>query len=163
MEKYIPVTEAARLVDRVTQSSAQPPLLTGDFYPGAYGPTIILSISSVEACAWLQGAFRELARSGAPRKLAAEPEVRLANIHGLEMIRRSTGPRVSLSRRRDEADADFVWAATADGWLYLADLIQSFCDGGSGHHYLTENTDDAALIELSFGEDDVPDVEFHTP
>lgn len=48
-----------------------------------------------------------------------------------------------------------MWSATTEGWLYLGDLIQSFCDGGVGHHYLTEDEDDVALIELSYGEQDV--------
>lgn len=71
------------------------------------------------------------------------------------MVLRPDGPRVALRHRDDGAAKSFVWSATAEGWLYLADLIQSLCDGGIGHHYLTEDKDDVALIELSYGEQDV--------
>ena len=131
------------------------PLLAGDFYAGAYGPTIILIMSSPAAGAWLQGVFRELAHGGSARTLTAEPEVRIVNLGTIEMACRSGGPRVTLRHRYDVTDKSFVWSATAEGWLYLADLIQSLCDGGIGHQYLTEDRDDVALIELSSGEQDV--------
>jgi hypothetical protein len=130
------------------------PLLKGDYYSGACGPTIILIMSSPAAGVWLQQVFRELACREPARTLTAEPEVRIANLKDIEMIRRPDGPRVALRYRDGEADS-LVWSATEEGWLYLADLIQSLCDGGIGHHYLTEDKDDVALIELSSGEEDV--------
>jgi hypothetical protein len=71
------------------------------------------------------------------------------------MVCRLDGPRVTL-RHSDGTDATtFVWSATADGWLYLADLIHPLVDGRMGHQYLTDDKDDVALIELSSGEQDV--------
>jgi hypothetical protein len=131
------------------------PLLVGDFYDGAYGPTIILIASSPAACAWLQDVFRELARGGSSCMLTAEPKVRLTNVEVIEMVCRQDGPRVALRSGDDTAEKSFVWSATADGWLYLADLIQPLADGGAGHQYLTDDKDDVALIELSSGEKDV--------
>lgn len=131
------------------------PLLVGEFYAGAYGPTIILIMVSSAACQWLQRVFRELSHGGSARTLTAEPEVRIENLQTIEMVLRPDGPRVALRLRDDGAAESFVWSATEEGWLYLADLIQSLCDGGVGHHYLTEDKDDVALIELSYGEQDV--------
>jgi hypothetical protein len=37
----------------------------------------------------------------------------------------------------------------------VVELIQPLCDGGVGHHYLAEDKDDVALIELSVGEEEV--------
>ncbi len=128
-------------------------MLVGDFYDGAYGPTIILIASSPAACVWLQDVFRELARGGLSRTLTAEPGVRFTNVEVIEMVCRPDGPRVTLGRGTDERA--FVWSATADGWLYLADLVQPLVDGGAGHQYLTDDKDDVALIELSSGEQDV--------
>jgi hypothetical protein len=138
-----------------SQLGDKSPLLVGDFYAGAYGPTIILIIASPAACTWLQCVFRELGHGGSTRTLTAEPEVRIENLRAIEMVHRPDGPRVALRHRDNSGAKSFVWSATAEGWLYLADLIQSLCDGGVGHHYLTEDKDDVAIIELSSGEQDV--------
>lgn len=81
--------------------------------------------------------------------------MRFTNIEALEMVRRRDGARVTLRYNGGAAKGAFVWSATRDGWLYLADLIQPLADGGAGHQYLTEDKDDVALIELSCGEQDV--------
>ncbi len=81
--------------------------------------------------------------------------MRFTNVEAVEMVCRSDGPRVTLRRGHDTTEKSFVWSATADGWLYLADLIQPLVDGGAGHQYLTDDKDDVALIELSSGEQDV--------
>jgi hypothetical protein len=143
------------LSDKSPQLGDEAPLLVGDFYDGAYGPTIILIASLPAACAWLQEVFRELADGGPSRTLTTEPEVRFTNVEMIEMVRRPDGPRVTLRHSDDTAEKSFVWSATAVGWLYLADLIQPLVDGGVGHQYLTDAKDDVALIELSSGEQDV--------
>jgi hypothetical protein len=140
------------LSDKSPQLEEEPLLFVGDFYDGAYGPTIILIASSSAACAWLRDVFRELARGGRNRTLTAEPEVRFTNVEAIEMVCRPDGPRVTLRHSDDTAERAFVWSATANGWLYLADLIQPLADGGAGHQYLTEDKDDVSLIELSSGE-----------
>jgi hypothetical protein len=56
--------------------------------------------------------------------------------------------------KRQDDEVAFVWSATRAGWLHLADLTQSLCAGGVGHHYLTDDRGDDALVELSFGEHD---------
>ncbi len=66
----------------------------------------------------------------------------------------SAEPRVALKHRNSGSGKSFIWSATRDGWLYLADLTQPLCTDGVGHHYLTDDEDDDALIELSFGEHD---------
>jgi|ERR1035438_5418751 hypothetical protein len=118
------------------QPEAKPPLLTGDFYHRC-----------LEA--------DDYSHRGPARVLTAEPEVRITNVQVMEMVCRSDGSRVTLRHRDDETDGSFVWSATTEGWLYLADPIQSLCDCGVGHHYLTEAKGDVVLIELSSGEHDV--------
>lgn len=135
--------------------AAEPALITGDFYQGTYGPTIILIAAESAACAWLQGVFRELASDGRSRVLTAETRVQFTNVESVEMVCRPDGPRVMLRYSGDGHERAFVWSATPDGWRYLAELIQPLCDGGTGHHYLAEDKDDVALIEFSMGEEDV--------
>lgn len=131
------------------------PLLVGDFYDGADGPTIILIASAPAVCAWLQEVFREISHCVPNRTLSVQPEVRFTNVEAIEMVCRANGPRVTLGRGADTARKTFVWSATADGWLYLADLIQPLADGKAGHQYLTEDKNDVAVVELSCGEQDV--------
>jgi|ERR1700722_20360023 len=141
--------------DKQSQLRDESPLFVGDYYDGAYGPTIILIASSPNACAWLQDVFRELAHGGTNRILTTEPKMRFTNLTALKLVNRTNGPRVTLRRNDDTAGKSFVWSATTGGWLYLAELIQPLADGVAGHQYLTEDKDDIAAVELSSGERDV--------
>jgi hypothetical protein len=131
------------------------PLILGDLYDGADGPTIILVMLTVAAGDWLQDTFRNLARHKEPLTLTASPQVRVINVASMQMVCPDDGPRIALRSGDAAGDGSFVWSATAEGWLYLVDLIQPLCDGRAGHQYLTERKDDAALIELSSGEPEV--------
>jgi hypothetical protein len=128
--------------------------MIGDFYTGAYGPTIVLAMTSLVACDWLMQLFRELAEHGGPRNLTDGPEVRVGNVNAISMVRRSTGPLVALRRQGDDIHS-FVWSATEDGWLHSRDLVQALREAGSGHQYMNDNKDDVALVELSLGEPDL--------
>jgi len=143
----------------MSDQSVQPsePLIVGDYYASASGPAIILILRSTAGCVWLQQVFRDLADGSSPRVFTGEPQVRIANVDVIEMVCRSDGPMVTLRHPDNGAEKSFAWSATADGWRYQADLIQPFCDGGSGHQYLNDERDDVAVIEVSFGERDVLD------
>jgi hypothetical protein len=131
------------------------PLILGELYDGSEGPTIMLVMLTLAAGDWLQDTFRNLARHKEPLMLTASPQVRVVNVVAIEMVCVADGPRIALRSRDIGGDRSFVWSATVEGWLYLADLVQPLCDGAAGHQYLTEHKDDAALIELSSGEPDV--------
>jgi len=131
------------------------PLILGELYDAADGPTIMLVMVTLAAGVWLQEAFRSLARLKEPRTLTPSPEVRVLDVASIQMVCVADGPRIALRSRDIGGDRSFVWSATVEGWLYLADLVQPLCDGAAGHQYLTEHKDDAALIELSSGEPDV--------
>jgi hypothetical protein len=88
--------------------------------------------------------------------LTAAPEVQIANVKAIEMVSRPNEPRIAFEHRSSTPDKSFVWSATIAGWLHLIELIQPFCDGQVGHQYLTEDKNDALLVELSSGEQDVP-------
>lgn len=128
--------------------------MVGEFYSGVYGPTIILILTSRAAGAWFQETLRALAGGGPARMLTSDSRVFVAHLDAIEMTTRSVGPPVSVKRGNGAASESFVWSATTEGWLYLADLTEPLCTGGAGHHYLTDDEDDDALIELSFGEHD---------
>lgn len=112
-------------------------------------------MTSRAACDWLMRLFRDLAELGHPRRFTEEPEVRVANVHGIKMVRRATGSLVSVCKDAHDGQQSFVWSATDDGWLHSRDLVQTLCEAGSGHQYMNDDRDDVAVIELSLGEPDL--------
>ena len=58
-------------------------LINGGFYQGAYGPSIILILQSVEAAAWLDGILLRLGETGAPWSLSAQALVHLVDVEDL--------------------------------------------------------------------------------
>jgi hypothetical protein len=137
----------------VTNSVAgQPPLLEGDFYEGAYGPSILLVLTSREAVAWLRSVFDDLARGsiGAVLRLDTQPRVEIgAALTALQLRRVEATPDRHLVQARD---GSFTWSCTADEWQTASLLLEPLLKQ-SGHQYLTSETDDDAIIEVSYGED----------
>lgn len=129
-------------------------LITGDYYQGATGPTIIMFLKSTEAAEWLQTLFRDIAHRGEARVITGEPEVQITGVDRIVLARRSDagGPSGTLRRVAGGSRPSFDWNATMEGWLYLSDLVQPFTDGITGHHYLADDGIGDAVIELSYGE-----------
>jgi hypothetical protein len=132
-------------------------LVVGDYYLGAFGPAILLTLREPDGPQWLHDLFIQLARNGRVIDLASEPMVRLQNIGALQMsLDRRLGPYVALNRlSKEEQPARFAWIASSSGWMLQAALLEPFIAGHSGHQYLTREGADDALIEVSFGESDV--------
>ena len=129
------------------------PLIVGDFYEGANGPTILLILNSIKAATWLRQVFIEQADRAEPRDLAAEPEVRVSNLEGLRLATRVQGSDIELKRDDTGSNgATFVLAASERGWRDVADLIEPFTNGRPGHQYFPDLAGDDAVIEVSFGE-----------
>jgi hypothetical protein len=137
------------------EQAAQETLLIGDFYDGAYGPTIILILEPERGALWFHGLLMRLARDEASGlDLVAVPETEIDGIDSFNLGLVAEQPDVAL--RRVDVDAtqvDFDWTQSTSGWAYAAELVESFVKGGSGHHYLSLENHDAALVEVSYRED----------
>ena len=132
--------------------SRQQPLLEGDFYEGAYGPSILLVLTSREAVAWLRSIFNDLARAsiGAVLRLDSQPSVEIgAELTALELCRVEHTPDRHLVQA---SDGSFTWSCTADEWQTASLMLEPLLEQ-SGHQYLTSETDDDAIIEVSYGEE----------
>lgn len=127
-------------------------LVTGDYYEGAFGPTIILFLGSPAGAMWLEDEFRRVAQSGRPRDIADDPRIELANVTALTLALREAGPDVELKRVDGDDSPSFLWTATEDGWQRLAGLMEPLSSGQTGHQYLTRERVDDALVEVSLGE-----------
>jgi hypothetical protein len=144
---------AAPLLELVTSGmSGRPRLLEGDFYEGAYGPSILLVLTSPEAVVWLRSIFENAARAsvGAVFRLDTQPGVEIgAALTALKLCRVESAPNRHV---RMAPEGTFTWSCTAEEWetarLMLEPLLEQ-----SGHQYLTSETDDDAIIEVSYGED----------
>lgn len=97
----------------------------------------------------LQAIFVRVATTGVIIDLALEPGIRLNNISALELTCAEDEMRKTLSRA---SRAGFRWTCSAHKWHRRRALLDAFAKG-PGHHYLTEEGIDDALIEISYGED----------
>jgi hypothetical protein len=124
-----------------------------EFYQGAYGPTLRLETSALEDL----GALRDLLR-----RVSARDQVDLLSIPGVasatveSCVLRATpnvrGPRVRTTGSSGPRHS-FAWSQTTDGWFESSELVQGLMDHGrSGHQYLTSETRDDVLVELTFQE-----------
>lgn len=132
--------------------SPQQPLLEGDFYEGAYGPSILLVLTSREAVAWLRSIFDNLSRAsiGDVFRLDSQPRVEIgAALTALELRRVEHMPRRHLVQA---PDTSFMWSCTAEEWQTASLMLEPLLEQ-SGHQYLTSEADDDAIIEVSYGED----------
>jgi hypothetical protein len=130
--------------------SPQQPPLEGDFYEGAFGPSILLVLTSPEAVVWLRSIFDDLAASSIETvlRLDSQPTVEIgAALTALELRRVE---RASDRHLVQAPDGSFTWSCTADEWQTVSLMLEPLLEQ-SGHQYLTSETDDA-IIEVSYGE-----------
>jgi hypothetical protein len=122
-----------------TGMSRQPPLLEGDFYEGAFGPSILLVLTSREAVAWLRSIFDGLARAsiGAVLRLDSQTGVEIgAALTALELRRVEHPPDRHLVQA---PDGSFTWSCTADEWQTVSLMLEPLLKQ-SGHQYLTSES-----------------------
>jgi hypothetical protein len=131
------------------------PLLLGDFYPGAYGPTILLEAGGLLGVDWFLRLLVRFSRDEeAKADLAAMPELRIDGVDSLKMETIAIQPDIPLIRTDGTGydDAAFLWRQDTLRWAYTSMLIEPLLQGRPGHQYLTIEGRDAALIEFSHGE-----------
>lgn len=128
-----------------------PPLLEGDFYEGAFGPSILLILTSRDSITWLRALFNDLATGpvGTTVSLVNHPDASIgAALGDLLLTRVAHRPEKHLVREQYDR---FVWSCASDEWTTMSLLLEPFLER-SGHQYLTDEVADDALIEVSFGE-----------
>ena len=126
-------------------------LIEGEFGDGAYGPTILLQLTSLEGVELLMATFETLSSGTGEREVRLEecPRVSLsASIMTLRM--RVVESRFNRRLVKDGARG-FLWSCTPDEWEEAMLLVQPLLTQ-AGHQYLTSEIEDEALIEVSRGE-----------
>jgi hypothetical protein len=130
-------------------------LLIGDFYEGAYGPTVLLALEPERGAGWFHRLLTRLAEGErSSLDLVAAPETEIHGLDSFKLVLVAEQPDVALQRVDiDPTRAIFDWSQSVSGWTAAAELVESFLLGGSGHQYLSLEDHDAALIEVSCRED----------
>ena len=132
------------------ESELVAPPLEAHCFDGAFGPSILLVLSSQEAVSRLGATFRDMAVAPVGRAVsltAAMGSEFHDGVGDLVLARVVRKPGKSLVRK----DSGFTWACTADEWITKSLLVDSLLEG-PGHQYLTAEGLDDALIEVSHGE-----------
>jgi hypothetical protein len=131
-------------------------LILGAFYPGAYGPTILLEAQGLLGVDWFLRKLVELSRDEqAVIDLASMPEITIEGIDELKAETVAVQPEISLMRTAGSSGngASFLWRQDTLRWAHASMLIEPLLKGRPGHQYLTNEGRDAALVEFSHGED----------
>lgn len=128
-------------------------LLSAGFDPqGAYGPIIVMQLASEVAVGWLRQLILDVAAGLKEPELSELPEVRLVNFDGLHLtLARPDSDSARELIRLDDGSA-FLWSCSQERWRTNAALLDPFLAGRKGHQYMTSETIDDALVEVSFGE-----------
>ena len=128
-----------------------------DFYPGGYGPTIVIDVHSERALAMLRRTFLDLANRRAQNVDLSRLEgvFRSAAIDALELSLASDAddPEGSVFLTSRDATNHFSWTRPPAGWLQVVDLIDGLAAHlRPAHQYLIEPPSTPATIVLQFME-----------
>jgi hypothetical protein len=132
------------------------PLILGDFYQGAHGPTIILEAQTLLGVDWFRRVLVKLSRDEeANFDLVSLPEMRIDGVDELKVETVPVQPDIPLMRTAGSGyeGASFLWRQDTLRWAHASMLIEPLLKGRPGHQYLTNEGRDAALVEFSHGED----------
>jgi hypothetical protein len=128
-----------------------------DFYPGAYGPTIVIDVQSERALAILRGTFLDLANRRAQKVDLSRLETvfRSATIDTVELsvVSETEDLEGAVTLTSGAAPHCFSWTRSPAGWLQVVDLIDGLAAHlRPGHQYLIEPPSNPVTIVLQFME-----------
>jgi hypothetical protein len=130
----------------------RPFVITGDFFEGAYGPTVLLTVPSTQAAIWLRQVFIDQEGRLTDRDLLSEPEVDVGHLAHLILTTSLSSNDIETKSRTSEEPLTVSILATRRGWPRIAELLDPFCQGVTGHQYFGDEEDDEVLFEITFGE-----------
>lgn len=129
------------------------------FVNASDGPRIMLFGPMDVDLLTLQHCFRELSKGG--KEIRLERQAFLHSFGGVELAARCAGSMAEtkglgkqgrLIKKSKEA-AHFEWTRSAEGWDYLAELMDGLIRSKTaGHQYLTNYPKDDAIVVVSKGE-----------
>jgi hypothetical protein len=129
------------------------------YYAASDGPRIVLFGPLDVDLQSLREVFQKLSRNEGPFELHTLPfvqafgGVRIVASSSGSMFGQHKGQPQGLRRKTSTQEKEFEWKRTAEGWDYLAKLIDSLVtDLTPGHLYLTRYPEEDAIVVVSRGE-----------
>lgn len=129
------------------------------FYDASDGPRIVIFGPMDADFQSMQELFRKLSYNTGPYDLDKLPfiqafgNIRVVVSSSGSMFEEAKGRPQGLRRRHSMPNNTFEWQRTAEGWDYLAQLIDGLVTSFTpGHQYLTSYPNEDAIIVLSKGE-----------
>lgn len=125
------------------------------YYPGAYGPTLLIAPQSTQELEAFERLLRDLADGNVgSRELESHLDCNLDSLSSITLRRTGMGSSTRLVRTEvGPGRTRFDWSNTADGWRDCASRVQRLRESNAaGHQYLSREGLDDALVELSFRE-----------
>ncbi len=121
-----------------------------DHDEGAYGRTIMITSSNIQALIFIKRLFERLS-------IENNLEVEMANLEnveiiGLQSLRLKQSSRESAlgGHLKMEEQSLFIWTRSKEGWNECAELVDGIiCSGIASHQYLTAEDYDDALVVIS--------------
>jgi hypothetical protein len=131
------------------------PAILVDLYPGAYGPTIRIDLNTPQQLQAFLDNLRSLASNEGRIALEQLPNFALSGMGSFVFQTVSSTPQrrhLTVSGGQNPA---VIWKQTSRDWELAADLIEVFTTSNAlGHHYLTDEGIDDALVEVAYKETD---------
>jgi len=131
------------------------PAILVDFYHGAYGPTIRIVLTTRQQLQVFLDTLRTLASSeGVIIALEQLPNFVLSGIRSFVFQTVPSTPELPKHLTvLGGQNPSVIWKQTHTDWKRAADLIEVFTTSDeSGHHYLTDEGIDDALVEVAYKE-----------
>lgn len=126
------------------------------YYMGAYGPTILINVTSNANLLIMRGLFWDLSRGKIQEiNLQDVDAIAMDGLKGITLKLVSRENRKVLNRLENrDGIPGFEWARCQDAWMEGGVcLIDGIIDSKMpGHQYLTQEGTDDAVIELSYKE-----------
>lgn len=132
------------------------------YYEAGDGPRLMLFGPLDVDLPNLQTLFRQL--SSTPGKsVQLEEQSFVVAFHGVRlalscsgsMLERPRDAHAGLRRATGQVEPVFEWVRTAEGWDYLAELVEGLIEAEKpGHQYMTSYPDADAIVVVSKGEYD---------
>ena len=126
-----------------------------DYYQGAYGPTIVIDTTDRDELLAIRTLFLKLAQEKIDLvDLTNMPGVTSMGLDAFILRRVNSGEQGDRCLERKKAKSrqiEFLWSLPSVEWWARVNLTDGFTDT-PGHHYLTDEDIDDALVVLQFKE-----------
>lgn len=132
-------------------ANASQPEVTGGYYRGTYGPSVLLKVLTLAALARMRSAFLDMAAGVKELELSQILVLRLDGVTEI-LLQTAVGAEPGTATLDGQR---VIWVASPSEWARSAGLLDPLLEeGAGGHQYLTDARD-SLVVEVSVNEPQV--------